>query len=190
MIQTASISDQGLRENLEDACSTLVFTRQAPSNREVGLGGVADGVGGNLFGEICSVLGLNSVMSHCTSILTQEDWNSGRIDPAVLLRDALEVANRAILARVAACPKMHGMATTAVVALLMDDALHVASLGDSRCYVCGPEKIRRVTRDHSKVQEMIDAGLLSLKEAQCHPSAHVINRFLGHSGPLDADVRS
>ncbi len=182
MIRVASVSDMGLRDNLEDACGTLVLVTQP--GIEAAAMAVADGVCMREFGEVASMTTVDVGMGHCIAAIRSR----ASITPTLILQDAIRAANQAVVSVAAADKRMAGMATTAVLAMILGDTLHVASVGDSRCYLCGPSSIRCITRDHSKVQELIDAGLLTPKEALHHPSAHVITRFLGHTDLVQPDV--
>ena len=82
------------------------------------------------------------------------------------------------------------MATTVVCAVILDSTLHVAWAGDSRCSIYRNGRLCRITRDHSQVQELVDQGLLSPEEAQRHPWAHRITKFLGRKEGPDAETRS
>ena len=71
------------------------------------------------------------------------------------------------------------MGTTAVVTVCLDSKCVVAHVGDSRCYHVTDNTITQITKDHSLVQEMIDAGLITPEEAENHPRKNIITRALG-----------
>jgi protein phosphatase len=81
--------------------------------------------------------------------------------------------------------------TTAVVALLVEQddvpAWLLSNLGDSRIYRVSGGELRRVSTDHSVVQELVDAGEISEEEARVHPERHIVTRALGGPDPLDPD---
>ena len=82
------------------------------------------------------------------------------------------------------------MATTVVGAVVIDDHLHVFHLGDSRCYASVDGVLELVTRDHSYVQELVDAGVLSAEQAHSHPRRNLITRALGVDAVVLADVNT
>jgi protein phosphatase len=105
------------------------------------------------------------------------------------LHNALHLANRRILDEAAAQPARKGMATTAVVAVIWDDQLYTAWVGDSRCYVYQNRTLTRITCDHSEAQQLIDAGVLTQEEAKDLPCAHCITRCLGHTSTIEIDTQ-
>jgi protein phosphatase len=65
--------------------------------------------------------------------------------------------------------------------------MYVAHLGDSRCYIINNRETTQVTRDHSEVQEMVDAGLITAEQAMAHPQKNVITRVLGYYRDVAVD---
>src|SRR5690606_27697400 len=86
---------------------------------------------------------------------------------------------------------LSGMGTTLTAALVEADAnrLHLAHVGDSRAYLLRDGELRRLTRDHTWVQQQVDSGRLSEAEARVHPSANVLLRALGgHAESVEVDT--
>ena len=81
------------------------------------------------------------------------------------------------------------MATTAVCILIVENILFLAWAGDSRAYLFRDGIIRRLTRDHSYVQKLIDAGQLTLEEAPYHPAVHQITQYLGNEGGFQSETQ-
>ena len=81
--------------------------------------------------------------------------------------------------RAAVDPTLHGMGTTAVVAVCRGDELALAHVGDSRAYLLHEGRLRRVTEDHSLVARMVSAGTITAAEARTHHLRNVITRSLG-----------
>jgi protein phosphatase len=157
----AALTDVGhQREHNED--SLLVMP-------ERNLFGVFDGVGGHADGEVASSLAASVVL----------DAVSRRLS----LTDALIVAHRRISERSVTSIGKPAMATTAVVVHLRWRFYRYAWAGDSRLYCLDAPRhgIRCLTRDHSFVQQQIDAGVLSPEEAKGHPMAHLLTQSLGIS---------
>lgn len=130
---------------------------------------VCDGMGG--------VMGGKDAAETCVSHLL--DIFSGADEPDIdTLADALVSANFEILA-MAAKKGYTRTGTTVVLALVKEDTLTVLWVGDSRAYLFDGVRLKRLTRDHSYVTELVDAGILSEEEAKDHPSRHVITRAVG-----------
>lgn len=109
--------------------------------------------------------------------------------PARVLRDALEQAARAVFALGANVPADVRPGSTCVALLLHQGGAEVAHVGDSRLYLLHEGQVVRVTKDHSMVQEMVDAGVLPADQAVHHPEANKITRALGMDARVDAEVR-
>ncbi len=87
-------------------------------------------------------------------------------------------------------PRTHNMGTTVVALVVKDDEAFLAHVGDSRIYLYRNGKLNRMTRDHSRVQKMVEAGLLTPEEAEDHPESNIITRALGASPQVEPEVRS
>ena len=140
---------------------------------EGGVFAVADGMGGHAAGEVASQIG----------VLTLRDLTSRhplRTDDVV---DTLRECNRRILKAAAASPDTEGLGTTmaGVTIVRTGGADHwcVFNVGDSRVYRLLGNRMSQVTHDHSEVRELLDAGLITVEEAQRHPMRNVITRSLG-----------
>ncbi|AMR66361.1 PP2C family protein-serine/threonine phosphatase [Aquipseudomonas alcaligenes] len=131
---------------------------------ELGLWAVADGMGGHECGEVASALALDTLRQSVVA-------GSG-------LESSIHAAHQAILAAV----QEEGgrrMGSTVVAVRFVDANYEVAWIGDSRAYRISLDGIERLTRDHSWVQAMIDAGELSLAEARQHPRRNIVTQCLG-----------
>lgn len=131
---------------------------------ELGLWAVADGMGGHECGEVASALALDTLRQCVVA-------GSG-------LESSIHAAHQAILAAV----QEEGgrrMGSTVVAVRFVDADYEVAWIGDSRAYRISLDGIERLTRDHSWVQAMIDAGELSFDEARQHPRRNIVTQCLG-----------
>lgn len=168
-MQPTVLSEVGRRENNED--SAFASPR---------LVAVADGVGGAAAGEVASRLAIEKMIGldkrRLVRPLEQE------------LGDAVADANAVIAFATFYDPRHAGMGTTlTAVALSNDGAYLVANVGDSRTYLLRDARLRRLTRDDSLVQELIDRGALSENEARRHPQRSVVLETLdGVERPLPA----
>ena len=193
MTQIAFRIEQGPRENIEDAGQAITLKPCAAYESEISVMVVADGVGGAAGGEVASATAAWWVTAHLAASLAGEipDGVPGPTSERILalLRKAIEHANQAIVQQAAVNPELNSMATTVVSAVIAHGVLHVAWLGDSRCYLFSNGTLHRITRDHSDTQDLLDAGAIIPAEAVDHPCAHVINRYVGRDGPLDVETR-
>ncbi len=179
----AGVSDIGpRRRNNEDAIAW---------DAELGLALVADGVGGNNGGEVASSTIVRSIKSDLKTALAGDgkraSARSGEYQSA-MVHELVRRANQRILAMAARDPKLYGMGATLVVALLVDDGIVVANVGDSRVYRMRDGVLERLTRDHLLVSDMVERGCLSEEQARSSRSRNVLSRALGMSGKLEVDV--
>ena len=181
----AAATDRGPRDNLEDAFAASKLVLPLASDcKEIVACVVCDGVGGNRYGEIASELATDYINFHLTAsfAFARPASDSALLAPDNILdaiKTSLICANEGVLERVGLHPELKGMSTTAVCAVIVNSVLYVGWAGDSSCCVCSNGGLRRITRDHSEVQRLIDADLLSEEEAKSHPLRHTINRFIG-----------
>ena len=143
---------------------------------------VADGMGGHAAGEVASRI----VVEALDALVEQPP--SSPDDVADLLRDA----NRRILDSQADNPEQRGMGTTVAGLTVVDTGGRehwvVFNIGDSRVYRLADNRMSLVTRDHSEVRELMDAGLIDANEAARHPLRNVITRWLGSDPAPSPDV--
>jgi serine/threonine protein phosphatase PrpC len=142
-----------------------------------GLYAVCDGMGGARAGEVASQMA-------CLGLLGVDPESAGPEQ----LRKAIVRANLAIIQRSASENELLGMGTTLTAALIRDDSLLVAHVGDSRAYVLRDEVLTQMTADHSWVGEMVRRGEITAAQAARHPHRSVITRALGTDTDLDPDV--
>lgn len=161
----------------------------------LGLYAVADGMGGHAGGEVASgiaVEAIANVIETTTELGPQDTWPIP-FDPSVSregnrLRAGFDLANRRIADRVAEDAALRGMATTAVALLLTEKTTALAHVGDSRAYLFRATALTRLTRDHSWVEEQVQAGLLSENAAREHPWRNIVTRALSGGEAVDVEV--
>jgi serine/threonine protein phosphatase PrpC len=144
---------------------------------------VADGMGGHAAGEVASEMAVQIVSRQ---LLPLTGVKAPRADD--LVAQALKDANRAIYDRMLAEVDKQGMGTTASVLVLSDEGYLIGQIGDSRIYLLRDGALVQITKDHSYVQEQVDAGLLTPEQARYHPYSNVITRCVGASEEVEADV--
>lgn len=143
---------------------------------------IADGMGGHSKGEVASKIAVDAIAEKLFPKLLFEN------NYAEEIKNAIDVANSRILAYTDENRDAHGMGTTIVCAVVDGKNVHLANVGDSRAYVISKEEIRRVTKDHSLVQELVDKGEITQKEAATHPKKNVILRAVGIYSDVDIDT--
>lgn len=188
MTRAASHIDRGLRENLEDEARAVIIMKTVPRQGEVVMLFGADGAGGHNAGEVASAMAADRVLAVLAACLAANPLGAEAGVITEVLLQSLRYANEAIVAEAAASAERAGMATTIVVGVIAAGTLHVAWAGDSRCYLYGEGGLRRLTRDHSQCQRLIDLGLLSPVDAQFHPLCHTIDRYLGQAEGFEPEV--
>lgn len=134
---------------------------------------VCDGMGGHVGGAKASSLAVESILAY----MKKEQY----ANPIDALNGALQFANMQILGYANAHPELQGMGTTACIVLMQGNDVWIAHVGDSRIYLyLGKEKeLHRITKDHSFVQTLVDAGQISDEEAEHHPQKNRILKALG-----------
>ena len=144
---------------------------------------VADGMGGHAAGEVASEMAVR-ITSHELGSLR----GLSEAEASDRMGAALRAANKAIFERTLAEHDKLGMGTTATVLLFMRRRYLIGQVGDSRAYLFRNGELLHLTRDHSLVQELIDAGLLSPDQARGHPCSKVLTRCLGTPGDVVPDI--
>ena len=167
-MKTFSLTDIGrIRESNQD----FFFTSEQPVGALPNLFLVADGMGGHNAGDYASRFTVETIVSLIPMYKTE--------DPRSLMTQAILETNRRLFAEAEADPRFQGMGTTLVALTVVGDKAVVANIGDSRLYVIGDHEIRQITRDHSLVQEMVQRGEMSPREAKRHPDKNIITRAIG-----------
>ncbi len=140
---------------------------------------VADGMGGHNAGEVASLEACRKIDAYIRS-------HEGRND--ALLEEAVKKANREIFNHASQNEAMRGMGTTVDACVLSGSEITVAHVGDSRVYIVSKGALRKITKDHSVVGMMLDAGSITEEEAKNHPQRHYITRAVGTSYGIDVDI--
>lgn len=164
----ATRSDPGrVRDHNEDA----VWPAEDGSSDQPLAVAVADGMGGHAGGEVASAIALETAMSV-----------GG--EPALRVK----AANLAVVDAARQRPKLKGMGTTLTLGVFDPDGdLDLAHVGDSRAYLFRGENLQQVSRDHSYVADLIEAGELTPQEATVHPYRSVVTRAVGLDPAVEVD---
>jgi PPM family protein phosphatase len=181
-VAAAGQTDPGrVRANNEDA---FLIDRLGQSTCQVNVGslgvllGVSDGVGGQLAGELASLLTLG-VLRHCV-----ENYLPG-LAPHESLRRSVEDANAAVRAESLREPDHHGMAATLTAVLIHGNCAFVGAVGDSRAYLVRAGQVIQITHDQTFVQMLLDARAITPNQAAMSPHRNVILQAIGMAEQLD-----
>ena len=180
-VKFAAKTDIGqIRENNEDKFDFYEPELLSVLAARGSLYAVADGVGGALAGQIASEMMLKNLISG------YYDHPSPDLETA--LQAAISNANDRVYGLAQMIPERSGMGTTLTACVFVEDRVYVAQLGDSRAYLIRNGKIRQVTRDHSWVEEQVQAGVLSRQDAEQSPFRNVITRSIGAGPTVQPDL--
>ena len=179
-MQTASLTAVGLvRNHNED----VIFVTTDPIGPLPNLFIVADGMGGHNAGEVASQ---KSVEFSCRFIKNAPQATTPD-DIQGLLVSAAEKANDDVYKLAQQDSELNGMGTTFSACVVLGDNLVTAHIGDSRIYFITPDDITQITTDHTYVQELVQAGSITAREAKTHPRRNQLTRTLGFEPKVTAD---
>ena len=105
-----------------------------------------------------------------------------------LLKDAIEYANSVVYKKAQSKENLRGMGTTLDVRLIYNSRIYIGHVGDSRVYRIRKEFMRRLTKDHSYVQTLVDDGTITKEEAYSHPKKNMLTKALGCVETVEPDV--
>ncbi len=181
-LHIAALSHSGMAgKNNEDRYAVSSFHMSAEDERPVVFAVVADGIGGHRAGEVAAELAVNYI--------SQGVAESNGKKPLKIMENAIQDASQAVAAHSASRAEQEGMGATCACVWIVENKLFIAHVGDSRIYLVRGEHIRRLTIDHTWVQEAVDKGILDVEHARDHPNVHVIRRYLGSVELPDVDFR-
>ena len=184
-LDCVGMSDTGrVREHNEDTIGT---------DPGIGLVVLADGMGGYKAGEVASGIAVRTVMGLIKDAVDREDLGTtdektGLSRPGILLRDAIQRANKIIYQTAKTQAHCEGMGTTVAAGLFFDDRLTMAHVGDSRVYRVRGGRIEQLTRDHSLLEELIARGFYTPEEAQRAATRNYVTRALGVETTVDVEI--
>lgn len=150
---------------------------------ERGIFVVADGMGGHAAGEVASEMAVRYMTRELGSLVNLADEQV-----AERMRAAIRAANAAIFQRTLTEIDKRGMGTTVTALVLYRARFLVGQVGDSRAYLLRDGALTQITKDHSYVQEQVDAGYLTPEQARSHPYSNVITRCVGANSEVVPDI--
>jgi serine/threonine protein phosphatase PrpC len=177
-VETAAVTDPGRdpdKQVNEDSHAVLVTPLGL-------LAVVCDGMGGHEGGQLASTTAIKTI----ETVLTASPPELPAVEG---LRAAIEQANLAVYAIGDDTPTLSRPGATCVAFLLHSSVTEIAHVGDSRAFLLRDREVSRITRDHSVVQQMVDAGMLTEEQAQEHPDANRITRALGVGPQVEVELR-
>lgn len=174
-----------LREHNEDAIA---------SDLSIGLLLLADGMGGYKAGEVASEIAVLMIAAELTEAmqhpLRYKQATAGRLPESKMMLGAVKKANTTIYQISKNEPKCAGMGTTLVAAIFTSNQLVVGHIGDSRLYRLRGEVLTQLTEDHSLIQEQINAGLISLAQAEVSTKKNLVTRALGVDEAVELELQA
>jgi PPM family protein phosphatase len=188
-----------MREHNEDAFVVADLTRGnatlQPEVRSHVIGDrgtlfmVADGMGGAAAGEIASAMAIEAVLREVSNTLTVGDPPTEE-GFATAIKRATSAANAEIHMFAVEHPEFRGMGTTATVAGVLGDSVYLAQVGDSRAYLVRAGVAQQITKDQSLMQRLIEAGELTVEEAEQSERRNIILQALGPEPQIKIDLTS
>lgn len=171
-IKLGSLTDIGCqRENNEDCYGYWEPAGDEEFARKGRLAAIADGMGGHEGGQEASRIAIETM----EKIYAGNDAE----EPQQLLVEGISTAHKLILKYAETHPGLQGMGTTCTAVALLDGRFVYAHIGDSRLYLVRDSKISRLTRDHSYVSRLVEAGIITSGDADTHPQRNVLTAALG-----------
>ncbi|HSV86733.1 MAG TPA: protein phosphatase 2C domain-containing protein [Levilinea sp.] len=168
-------------KNNEDRFAVTAFRLSTHNATPVILAVLSDGIGGHRAGEVAAEIAVERI--------SQRVAHSRLAHPTALLKEAVIEASEEISRMAQSDDERKGMGATCVAALIISRRMYAVTVGDSRLYLMRAGGIRQLSTDHTWIQEAIEAGLLQPDDANGHPNAHVIRRYLGSPTPPQVDHR-
>ncbi|OLP07578.1 Stp1/IreP family PP2C-type Ser/Thr phosphatase [Rhodoferax antarcticus] len=154
-----------------------------------GVAMLADGMGGYNAGEVASSMAVLGVKGELVRWLAANGPHQSAKQVSRVVETCFDEANLAILNASISNPHYTGMGTTLVVGVFHDRRLILAHVGDSRCYRLRSGVLTQMTKDHSMLQEQVDAGFLTQAQAAYAPGKNLLTRALGVEEVLRVDLR-
>ena len=161
------------------------FYEIVPLDGQATLAIVCDGMGGAKSGNVASRLATEVFVGEVRR-MSRPGMEISQIEQ--MMRDAVELANRAVFEQSKVSSDFEGMGTTLVAAYLMPEKAVIANVGDSRAYIFDKDGMRFVTVDHSLVEMMVQRGEITREEAKNHPGKNLITRAVGTEAQVYCDI--
>lgn len=179
MLQIGFKTHKGqVRSHNEDACFIIP---------EYSIFVVADGVGGNSGGEVASRTAVYEITQFVHGDPLAENASAAQIKS--YFTECLSNVNDMIYRKADRSSDNSGMATTVVVCCIRGGYAYIAHVGDSRAYICRNGALTQITEDHTYVNALVKAGIITAEEAADHEQRHMITRALGAEETVSPDFK-
>ncbi len=147
---------------------------------------LADGMGGYNGGEIASKLAANAAKSYINNNFEQTPKD--RINLQELIKSAIEYANMVVYEKATSNEELANMGTTLEICLIYNNRAYIGHVGDSRIYRIRKQIIRKLTQDHSYVEELVKDGTITRQEAINHPKKNMLMKAVGCAPYVEPDI--
>lgn len=149
---------------------------------------LADGMGGYNGGEVASSLAAESARNYIENNFDKMEHTKENI--LELVKSAIEYANMVVFEKSKLDPELSGMGTTLDICFIYNNKIYIGHVGDSRVYRIRKELIRKLTKDHSYVQQLVEDGKITREEANHHPKKNMLTKALGCTAYVEPDIRA
>ncbi len=149
---------------------------------------LADGMGGYNGGEVASKLAIESARKYIENNFNQIEPEKEQI--LKLVKNAAEYANMVVYEKSKTSEDLKGMGTTLDICFIYNNKVYIGHVGDSRIYLIRKDIIRKLTKDHSYVQQLVEDGKITREEANHHPKKNMLLKALGCTEYVEPDIRA
>ncbi len=149
---------------------------------------LADGMGGYNGGEIASRLAAETTKNYIQNNFEKTEHDKDSI--LKLIKDAMEYANFVVYEESKKDENLQGMGTTLDVCLIYNNKIYIGHVGDSRVYLIRKDVGRKITKDHSYVQQLVEDKKITREEAMHHPKKNMLLKALGCTSYVEPDIRA
>lgn len=149
---------------------------------------LADGMGGYKGGEVASSLATNAAKEYIYDHFNEIEKQKEEI--LKLVKDAMLYANQIVFEKSKELKELEGMGTTLELCLIYNNKAYIGHIGDSRIYRLRKGVMRRLTKDHSYVQKLVEDGKITREEASTHPKKNMLTKALGCTPYVEPDIRA
>lgn len=149
---------------------------------------LADGMGGYNGGEIASSLATESARNYIENNFNKINHTKDEI--IELMKNAIQYANMVVFEKSKSEQDLEGMGTTLDICFIYNNKVYIGHVGDSRVYRIRGEVMRKLTKDHSYVQQLVEDGKITREEANHHPKKNMLLKALGCTAYVEPDIRA
>ena len=149
---------------------------------------LADGMGGYNGGEIASKLAVQTVRDYIENNFDKIEHTKEEI--LNMIKKSMENANSVVYEESKKDDNLQGMGTTLDVCLIYNNKIYIGHVGDSRVYLIRKEIARKITKDHSYVQQLVEDKKITREEAEHHPKKNMLLKALGCTSYVEPDIRA